>query len=221
MPFGISLPELLILLVVLAAGLALFTGVSWLTVIERLGGWIEDGCLYTVRKWQERIDRQAGEQATIEREEIVEEGRRKLEIREPVRIEPPALEIPKSPRIEREKQVPLFEDLPDTLLPPLNVLIQVNASGESSKSGVAPAQVPALAASISRLPRLKLRGLMAIPEPGAPRERYREVRALFDGLKDGFAWDTLSMGMSDDMELAVAEGSTMVRIGTAIFGPRS
>ena len=112
----------LILLVVLAAGLALFTGVSWLTVIERLGGWIEDGCLYTVRKWQERIDRQAGEQATIEREEIVEEGRRKLEIREPVRIEPPALEIPKSPRIEREKQVPLFEDLPDTLLPPLNLL---------------------------------------------------------------------------------------------------
>lgn len=112
----------LILLTVFAAGLALFTGISWLIVIERVGGWIEDGCSYVIRKWQERIDRQAGAQAMIEREEIVEEGRKKLEVREPIRIEPPALDIPKSLRVEREKQVPLFEDLPDTLLPPLNLL---------------------------------------------------------------------------------------------------
>jgi S-DNA-T family DNA segregation ATPase FtsK/SpoIIIE len=112
----------LILLAVFAAGLALFTGMSWLTVLERLGGWLEDGVSLVIRKWQERIDRQAGAQALIERDEVVEEGRKKLEIREPIRIEPPALEIPKSPRVEREKQVPLFEDLPDTLLPPLNLL---------------------------------------------------------------------------------------------------
>ncbi|HET9662640.1 MAG TPA: DNA translocase FtsK 4TM domain-containing protein, partial [Burkholderiales bacterium] len=114
----------LILLTIFVAGFGLFTGLSWLTVIERLGGWLEDACLYAVAKWQERIDRRAGAQATIKREEIVEEGRRKLEIeiREPIRIEPPALEIPKSPRVEREKQVPLFENLPDSLLPPLSLL---------------------------------------------------------------------------------------------------
>jgi S-DNA-T family DNA segregation ATPase FtsK/SpoIIIE len=114
----------LILLTIFVAGLGLFTGISWLTVIERLGGWLEDAYFYIVKKWQERIDRQAGAQATIEREEVVEEGRRKLEIeiREPIRIEPPALDIPKSPRVEREKQVPLFENLPDSLLPPLNLL---------------------------------------------------------------------------------------------------
>jgi uncharacterized pyridoxal phosphate-containing UPF0001 family protein len=70
------------------------------------------------------------------------------------------------------------------------------------------------------MPRLRLRGLMAIPEPGAERARFHEVKALFDGLKAEFALDTLSMGMSDDMELAIAEGSTLVRIGTAIFGAR-
>ncbi|HEX6003484.1 MAG TPA: DNA translocase FtsK 4TM domain-containing protein, partial [Burkholderiales bacterium] len=112
----------LILLAVFAAGLALFTGISWLTVLERLGGWLEDGTFFVIRKWQERVDRQAGAQASIEREEVVEEGRRKFEIREPIRIEPPAPQIPKSPRVEREKQVPLFEELPDTLLPPLNLL---------------------------------------------------------------------------------------------------
>ena len=112
----------LILLTVFIAGFGLFTGISWLTVIERIGGWLEDGCLYVIRKWQERIDRKAGEQAVIHREEVVEEGRRKLEIREPIRIEPPAVEIPKSPRVEREKQVPLFEELPDSLLPPLHLL---------------------------------------------------------------------------------------------------
>ena len=103
-------------------------------------------------------------------------------------------------------------------LPPLNVLIQVNASGEASKSGVAPSEVSALAQAVAALPRLRLRGLMAIPEPGADRARYREVKRLFDALP---GCDTLSMGMSDDLELAIAEGATMVRIGTAIFGPRT
>jgi len=102
---------------------------------------------------------------------------------------------------------------------PLNVLVQVNVSGEGSKSGVAPAQVPALAAAIAALPRLKLRGLMAIPEPGAGVERYRALKALFDELAP-LGVDTLSVGMSEDMDLAIAEGSTMVRVGTAIFGAR-
>ena len=112
----------LILLMAFAAGLSLFTGVSWLTVIERLGTWLERSYLYVVHKWQEREDRRVGDQATIEREEVVEEGRKKFEIHEPIRIEPPAVEIPKSPRVEREKQVPLFENLPDSLLPPLHLL---------------------------------------------------------------------------------------------------
>jgi pyridoxal phosphate enzyme (YggS family) len=103
---------------------------------------------------------------------------------------------------------------------PLNVLIQVNVSGEASKSGVALHEVKGLATVIRPMPRLRLRGLMAIPEPGAERSRYRDVKKLFDSLKDEFAFDTLSMGMSDDLELALAEGATMVRIGTAIFGQR-
>jgi pyridoxal phosphate enzyme (YggS family) len=105
-------------------------------------------------------------------------------------------------------------------LAPLNVLIQVNASGEASKSGVSPAAVAALAASISSLRGIRLRGLMAIPEPGARRERYREVRDLYEKMKSEFGFDTLSMGMTGDMETAIAEGSTLVRIGTAIFGQR-
>ena len=106
-------------------------------------------------------------------------------------------------------------------LPSLNVLIQVNVSGEATKSGVAPQQVEALARAISTLPHLTLRGLMAIPEPGAPRARYQAVKALFDKLKGEFGFDTLSMGMSEDLDTALAEGSTMVRIGTAIFGART
>jgi len=105
-------------------------------------------------------------------------------------------------------------------LAPLNVLIQVNASGEASKSGIAPAAAAALAASITGLRGIRLRGLMAIPEPEAPRERYREVRDLYEKMKAAFGFDTLSMGMSDDMDLAIAEGATMVRVGTAIFGQR-
>lgn len=105
-------------------------------------------------------------------------------------------------------------------MPALNVLIQVNVSGETSKSGVAPEEVLLLAAAIDALPRLKLRGLMAIPEPGAGAARYRELKDLYERLKGRFRFDTLSVGMSDDMETAIAQGSTMVRIGTAIFGAR-
>ena len=106
-------------------------------------------------------------------------------------------------------------------MPALNVLVQVNVSGEASKSGVAPGEVLSLAKEISALPRLKLRGLMAIPEPGADVSRYRELKALYEKLKSEFGFDTLSVGMSDDMETAIAEGSTMVRVGTAIFGART
>ena len=122
--------------------------------------------------------------------------------------------------LDREKIAQRLSEQRPERLAPLNVLIQVNVSGEASKSGLAPRDVPALAEAVSKMPRLKLRGLMAIPEPGAPRERYREVKSLFDSLREKFAWDTLSMGMSDDLELAIAEGATLVRIGTAIFGAR-
>jgi len=86
---------------------------------------------------------------------------------------------------------------------------------------VTPRDAAALARAIAALPRLKLRGVMAIPEPGAGRARYGEVRKVYDALKDEFGFDTLSMGMSQDLELALAEGATMVRIGTAIFGART
>jgi len=122
--------------------------------------------------------------------------------------------------IANEKIARRLSEQRPVALGPLNVLIQVNVSGEASKSGIAPQDVPALAEALGRMPRLKLRGLMAIPEPGAPRERYAEVKSLFDSLREKFTLDTLSMGMSDDMELAIAEGATMVRVGTAIFGQR-
>ena len=119
----------------------------------------------------------------------------------------------------------LSEQRPDTL-PPLDVCLQVNISGEDSKSGVAPADLPALARAVAALPRLRLRGLMSIPEPEtdleAQRRPHRALRALFDQLNDeGLGLDTLSMGMSADLEAAVLEGATLVRIGTAIFGERS
>ena len=122
--------------------------------------------------------------------------------------------------VDREKIAKRLSEQRPAALPPLNVLIQVNASGETTKSGVAHHEVEALARAVAALPRLRLRGLMAIPEPGAPRSRYADVRGLYDTLKGQFGFDTLSMGMSDDLELAVAEGATMVRIGTAIFGAR-
>ncbi len=108
---------------------------------------------------------------------------------------------------------------------PLQVCIQVNVSGEESKSGVEPVQCRELAHAVSRLPNMRLRGLMCIPEPSQDevlmRSRFALLRELFQELQsDGMALDTLSMGMSDDLELAVAEGSTIVRIGSAIFGAR-
>lgn len=120
----------LVLILLLAAGLSLFSGVSWLTVIERVGSWTEGAALFLARKWQEREDRRAGEQAVIKREEKVEVSKKKLEVHEPVRIEPAAAEIPKSARVEREKQVPLFDNLPDSLLPPLGVLDEPEKSVE-------------------------------------------------------------------------------------------
>ena len=112
-------------------------------------------------------------------------------------------------------------------LPPLQLCLQVNISGEDSKSGVAPADVPALAAAVAALPRerVQLRGLMAIPEPAAdPQAQRRPHRALHELLATlqagGLALDTLSMGMSADLEAAIACGSTLVRVGTAIFGKR-
>ena len=119
----------------------------------------------------------------------------------------------------------LSEQRPDSAAP-LNICIQVNISGEASKSGVSPAELPELARLVAQLPRLRLRGLMAIPEPepdvARQRAAFARLRALFDGLRaDGIALDTLSMGMSTDMGAAIAEGATIVRIGTAIFGART
>jgi pyridoxal phosphate enzyme (YggS family) len=111
-------------------------------------------------------------------------------------------------------------------LPPLQVCLQVNISDEATKSGVAAEDAPALAHAVARLPRIVLRGLMAIPEPAAGfaarREPFGRLRRLFERLRDeGLALDTLSMGMSDDLEAAIAEGATLVRVGTAIFGERA
>ena len=119
----------------------------------------------------------------------------------------------------------LAEQRPDAL-PPLSVCLQVNVSGEQTKSGVSLAEAPALAREIARLPRLQLRGLMAIPAPtddfGAQRLPFSRLRALYEQLRaDGLALDTLSMGMSHDLEAAIAEGATLVRVGTAIFGERN
>jgi pyridoxal phosphate enzyme (YggS family) len=111
-------------------------------------------------------------------------------------------------------------------LGPLNVCLQVNISGEASKSGLAPGEVGGVARAVAALPRLVLRGLMAIPEPAADlaaqRLPHRALRELRDELnRSGLALDTLSMGMSADLEAAIAEGATIVRIGTAIFGGRA
>lgn len=128
--------------------------------------------------------------------------------------------------IEREKIAQRLNDARPAHLPPLNVLIQVNVSGETSKSGVAPGMERGLATAIRRLPRLRLRGLMAIPEPtpdtAVQRARFALLRRLKENLQmDDAGIDTLSMGMSDDLEAAIAEGATIVRVGTAIFGARN
>jgi pyridoxal phosphate enzyme (YggS family) len=110
-------------------------------------------------------------------------------------------------------------------LGPLNICLQVNISGEASKSGASPEELPALAREVAQLPNLRLRGLMAIPEPttdvAEQRAAFARVRALFDALRaEGLALDTLSMGMSGDLAPAIAEGATIVRVGSAIFGKR-
>jgi PLP dependent protein len=109
--------------------------------------------------------------------------------------------------------------------PPLNVCLQVNLAAESTKGGVAPAELPALAAAVAALPRLKLRGLMCIPpeeaEPARQRAWFSQLRALQEQLNaSGLGLDTLSMGMSADFQAAIAAGATMVRLGTALFGAR-
>lgn len=112
-------------------------------------------------------------------------------------------------------------------MPPLNVCLQVNVSGEASKSGCAPDDAADIACAIAQLPRLRLRGLMSIPEPSDDiawqRQQFARVHAIFATLNQahGLNLDTLSMGMSHDLEAAIAEGSTMVRIGSAIFGERT
>lgn len=118
----------------------------------------------------------------------------------------------------------LSEQRPDSYAP-LQVCLQVNISGEDTKSGITLKEVPALAAQVAQLPRLQLRGLMAIPEPIDDYEQqrlaFRRLREAFETLKqEGLSVDTLSMGMSHDLEAAIAEGATLVRIGTAIFGER-
>ena len=127
--------------------------------------------------------------------------------------------------VDRMKLAQRLSDLRPPELPPLQVCLQVNISGEPSKSGVPPEQALALARAVAALPRLRLRGLMAIPEPAddlaAQRAPHRALRKLFEAMNaEGLGLDTLSMGMSADLEAAIAEGATWVRVGTAIFGSR-
>lgn len=132
--------------------------------------------------------------------------------------------------VERLKIAERLSKLRPPQLTPLNVCVQVNISGEASKSGCAPDQALALCAAIAQLPRLKLRGLMAIPAPpaagGDARAPFCALRELFEDIRhsrqvSATEFDTLSAGMSEDLEAAIAEGSTMLRIGTAIFGSRA
>ena len=127
--------------------------------------------------------------------------------------------------VDREKIARRLSQQRPAALAPLNVLIEVNLSGEASKSGVAADGAADLARAVAALPRLRLRGLMSVPAPrpdkAKQRAAFRAVRELFERLRaQGLELDTLSMGMSDDMEAAIEEGATMVRIGSAIFGPR-
>jgi hypothetical protein len=127
--------------------------------------------------------------------------------------------------VDREKIAQRLSEQRAPESPPLNICLQVNISGESSKSGVAPQDTLTLAQRVASMPRLKLRGLMAIPEPTEDIEKqhtaFRHLRELIEECRrQGLAMDTLSMGMSADLEAAIAEGSTIVRIGTAIFGKR-
>lgn len=127
--------------------------------------------------------------------------------------------------VERLKIAQRLSEQRPPELGPLNICLQVNISGEASKSGASPEELPALAREVAQLPNLRLRGLMAIPEPttdvAEQRAAFARVRALFDALRaDGLEMDTLSMGMSGDLAPAIAEGATIVRVGSAIFGKR-
>ena len=128
--------------------------------------------------------------------------------------------------LDREKLVEPLDRFRDAARGPLNVLIQVNIDAEPGKAGCAPHQLPQLAAAVAAAPRLRLRGLMAIPQPAPDaatrRAAFARMHQLFVATKSTFPQvDTLSMGMSDDFELAIAAGATMVRIGSALFGARS
>ncbi|MEO8281330.1 MAG: YggS family pyridoxal phosphate-dependent enzyme [Ideonella sp.] len=132
--------------------------------------------------------------------------------------------------VDRLKIAQRLSDQRTPGLPPLQLCLQVNISGEASKSGLLPGEVAAVAEAVAALPRLRLRGLMAIPAPAsgfaAQREPHRALRELLVSVRESCAglsadFDTLSMGMSDDLEAAIAEGATIVRIGSAVFGARS
>jgi len=128
--------------------------------------------------------------------------------------------------LDRIKIAQRLNDARPENLPPLQVCIQVNTSNEDTKSGITSNELEELAAAIVEMPRLKLRGLMSIPEPSADynkqRNQFKQVRECYDALlAKGFALDTLSIGMSDDYPAAIEEGSTIVRIGSSLFGARS
>lgn len=127
--------------------------------------------------------------------------------------------------VDRLKIAQRLNDARPAALPPLQICLQVNTSGEASKSGITPEELPKLAAAVKTMPNLQLRGLMTIPEPSEDeslqRQRFQQMRDLLENLnKNGAALDTLSMGMSNDYALAIQEGATIVRVGSAIFGVR-
>ena len=124
--------------------------------------------------------------------------------------------------VDRLKIAQRLSEQRPAALAPLNICLQVNVSGEDSKSGCAPGDLPALAAAVAKLPNLRLRGLMAIPEPSDDRAAQEAAFASLRTLQQhlGLGLDTLSMGMSHDLEAAIAQGATWVRIGTALFGAR-
>ena len=127
--------------------------------------------------------------------------------------------------VDRLKIAQRLSDARPADLAPLQICLQVNISGEASKSGVAPNELLDLVKAVAALPRLNLRGLMTIPEPtddeAVQRQQFKQMRNLLNGFKkEGFALDTLSMGMSSDYKIAIEEGATIVRIGSAIFGAR-
>jgi pyridoxal phosphate enzyme (YggS family) len=127
--------------------------------------------------------------------------------------------------VDRLKIAQRLSEQRPAALPPLNVCLQVNISGEASKSGLVASEVADVARAVAALPRLRLRGLMAIPEPAGDFEQQRAPHRALRGLQEslcaaGLALDTLSIGMSADLEAAIAEGATIVRVGTALFGAR-